>query len=176
MILVTVIKIVMGCINSKSNGDQEVVLDRGRRALITQSVQNPQNIPMPPRRKQTVAAEVLSVHDGDTCNVVYINEGGGTFRTNVRLDGIDTPEISRAEKWEIKAGKFARDKLKKLIDGRVVQLYVRKHDMYGGRIVGKITVDNIDVSQYMLDMGFAHPYDGRTRKTPWTKAECLAMI
>lgn len=163
----------MGCTSSKSNEEANIPV---RRTLRIQDVQETKDIPMPPRRGLTVAAEVLSVYDGDTCNVVYVNEGGGTFRINIRLDGIDTPEVSRAEPWEIRAGKFCRDQLRELIDGRVVQLYIRKYDKYGGRIVGRITVDNIDVSWYMIDKGLAHSYDGRTKKIPWTQAECAAMV
>ncbi|MDA8712694.1 thermonuclease family protein [Alphaproteobacteria bacterium] len=88
--------------------------------------------------------------------------------TNIRVRGIDTPEIKRAKcKGEKAKGKAAKKKLAAwLADG--VILYKVEYDKYGGRVLADVyTSDFKNVSLLMVDGGFARFYDGRGPRGGW---------
>lgn len=117
-------------------------------------------------------AEVIDVHDGDTCHVRVDLGFGIQFDTRIRIDGIDTPEMTGKQK---PAGIIARDALAKWLRLMKGRLWVKSlsWDKYGGRIVGRIYVQgkpNLDWTSYAIDLKIAKPYNG-SKKAPWTKAE-----
>ena len=82
---------------------------------------------------------VTYVVDGDTLYVRPI-EGGKTV--NVRIDGIDAPEICQV------GGQQARDALKLRVLGHQVMVQRKTTDKYG-RIVAEIFQDNVDQGAQM---------------------------
>lgn len=82
---------------------------------------------------------VTYVVDGDTLYVRPI-EGGKTV--NVRIDGIDAPEICQV------GGQQARDALKLRVLGHQVMVQRKATDKYG-RIVAEIFQDNVDQGAQM---------------------------
>jgi endonuclease YncB( thermonuclease family) len=120
--------------------------------------------------------EVIDVHDGDTCHVRVDLGFGIQFDTNIRIDGIDTPEMATNQKA---AAIVARDAFTKWLGQNKGKLWVKSvsWDKYGGRIVGRIYIQgkpDLDWTSYAIGLKIAKPYDG-SKKTPWTQAELDAI-
>lgn len=109
--------------------------------------------------------KVVSVYDGDTFTVAFDTLDIGFFLHNVRILGIDAPEIKGKTIEEKTAAAAARDYLRGLIDGQIIDLEISGEDKYG-RLLGRVArhSDKLDVSRAMLDSKHAAPYDGGTRK------------
>jgi endonuclease YncB( thermonuclease family) len=104
----------------------------------------------------TIPGEIDRVHDGDTviCHLLlHPNEGGEAHEVNVRLEGINAPELNTAE------GIAARDYLRTLLpSGTPMVIVSRRRDKYG-RFLGRVVLlDGTDVSTMMLIAGHAIPY------------------
>ena len=127
--------------------------------------------------EKPIRARVIDVYDGDTITVVFF-VGSEPVQMKIRLNGIDTPEI-RAGKGKLKiekiAGKKCRDYLNSLVGDKIVTLVIYKWDKYGGRMVGDIYVDGMNISQHIIEKGYANPYDGGT-KHKWTEQELRIML
>lgn len=106
-------------------------------------------------------ARVVSVYDSDTCTL-KIDLG---FRVEhviqVRLSGIDTPEMNGPNK---QAGLAARDYLKELLVDKkfLVKTYKDKKEKYG-RYLAEIFVDGKDVATMLREAGYAVDYLGGKR-------------
>lgn len=118
------------------------------------------------------SAKVVSVYDGDTITVAFDTMGLGFFLHNVRIAGIDSPEIKGKTAEEKAAAAASRDHLRTLIDGRLVDLEIIMTDKYG-RLLANVTrtSDGLNISQNMLDSKHAAAYDGSTRKPFSTAAD-----
>jgi micrococcal nuclease len=113
--------------------------------------------------------KVVSVYDGDTVTIVFDTFGLGFFQHNIRLAGIDAPEIRGKSAEEKKAAIDAREYLRTLIDGKEVSFKVTSTDKYG-RLLATIEYQGADVSDLMLAYGHAKPYSGGTRE-PYSPSE-----
>lgn len=95
---------------------------------------------------------VIKVHDGDTFNA-KINLGFNiSIETNVRLSGINAPELSTGKK-----GKASTDRLKLLIEGKDVVLMTnpkREREKYG-RILGYVMIGTTNINDLMVSEGLA---------------------
>lgn len=102
----------------------------------------------------------IRVVDGDTVD---------RWMWRWRLAGIDAPEIRRAQCAEERmAAIAARERLAALIAaGRVSLVPVQWRPDKFGRLVGRLTVDGVDVATVMIAEGHARPYDGRSRRAGW---------
>ena len=81
----------------------------------------------------------------------------------MRLARIDTPELRTKDEWEKRAGVIVRDILVQRIGDKVVELDNVDHDKYG-RILAEIICDGHNVSDWLLDSGWACPYGGSGEK------------
>ncbi len=112
--------------------------------------------------------ENTRAYDGDTI-LTQFKPVPELPRVSLRINGIDTPEIRGKCETEKKQAILARDTLNHEIQGKMIKVEPLKWDKYGGRIVANVTLpDGRDVSQMMLDLGLARPYNGGT-KTSWCK-------
>ena len=93
------------------------------------------------------AARVVGITDGDSITVLK----GGRTRINVRLDGIDSPELGQA--FGRASKRFTGD----LLFGRTVEVEPKTLDQYG-RTVGRVRMDGRDVSAEIVRAGFAWHY------------------
>jgi micrococcal nuclease len=109
--------------------------------------------------------KVVSVYDGDTFTVAFDTLGIGFFLHQVRILGIDAPEIRGKTIEEKAAAAAARDYLRGLIDGRIIDLEIMDEDKYG-RLLGRAArhSDGLDISSAMLNSKLVVTYDGGTRK------------
>jgi micrococcal nuclease len=106
--------------------------------------------------KQVFEAKVLHCYDGDTVTIAFPFKGE-FFQKNLRIFGIDTPEIRTKNDNEKKLGLQARDYLTTLILNRIVTVHCNGEDKYG-RILGTIFCDGRDIGQHMLQKGYAVEY------------------
>jgi len=111
------------------------------------------------------SGHVIKVYDGDTITIAskMPYENSPLFRFNVRLNGIDTPEIKSKNENEKILAKKARDSLSQLIMNKNVTLKNVKNEKYG-RILSDVYLDDLHVNKWMIDKQFAVEYDGKTKK------------
>ena len=135
-----------------------------------------------PSHRTSYPAKVLSVHDGDTALVEvelskdrsrgapYRNAhswGVVEERTNgwrrtllvdlVRLHGINAPELRET------GGIEARERLRGLVNGRMVRLDGGKRDKYG-RLLGVIWLGTTNICNLLVSEGLAVHWDGAGEK------------
>jgi len=134
---------------------------------------DPDTLPNLPCKGEVKKCRVCSVHDGDTVTIVYM-VGNSPFKINLRMEGIDAPEITSKNTLEKEAGLQVRDWLKNTIsEHKYWYVIPKKWDKYGGRIVGtlhyKKDMDSISVNEQMLKLGIVLSYGGGKKKI-WTKS------
>jgi micrococcal nuclease len=110
-------------------------------------------------------AKVVYVYDGDTVHLV-IEVFGNLYKWKCRIAHIDTPELRTKDMNEKKMGVDARDKLKVLIENKIVDVECFEFDKYG-RLLVEITIGDIKVHEWLIENHLAQPYEGGT-KVAWT--------
>lgn len=117
-----------------------------------------------------VAAQVVRVIDGDTLKLrvhIWLNQ---TVIVDVRIAGIDAPELHGKCAHERQMAEAARAYLASIADGRDVLIGQVRNDKYGGRVVADVgDAQTGDFGQAMLGRNLARAYDGRKRQ-PWCEA------
>jgi endonuclease YncB( thermonuclease family) len=124
--------------------------------------------------------KIIRVYDGDTVTIaarfkideIYIPK---LFRYNVRLRGIDSPEMKSKNANEKCLAVKSRDALSGLIMHKMVKLEHVEYDKYGRILANIITEDGLNISDWMLNEGYAVEYDGGTKHRPaeWTEVRIL---
>ena len=89
--------------------------------------------------------------------------------------GVDTPELSSKNILEKKSSLLIKEYIKQKIEGKYGVTILKKWDKYGGRIVGSIMVDNIDISMLLLSNKLGKSYEG-CKKEEWTEEELVNII
>ena len=112
--------------------------------------------------------KVIKVYDGDTitiaCKLLNFIDSP-IYRLPVRLRGIDSPEMKTKSPVEKELAQKAQKALSDLILGKIVYLTDIGMDKYG-RILSNVYLDNINLSQWMLEHGYAVQYNGGTKNIP----------
>jgi len=115
--------------------------------------------------------KVLRVVDGDSLEIAneFLPQELKLF---VRIKGIDTPEKApraKCEKENIlaqKASNYTKNSIEKAQKNhQKITFSEIKWDKYGGRIVAKVMIDDIDLGQQLLGNGLARVYNGEKKKT-----------
>jgi endonuclease YncB( thermonuclease family) len=123
------------------------------------------------------AGRVIKVYDGDTITIAskLSSPDSPIYRFQVRLDGIDSPEMNAISKTEKQIAIIARDKLNEKLLGQWVELRNVSYEKYG-RILAEVwcKADNGTmecINEWMLHNHLAVPYDGGTKHSPanWEK-------
>jgi len=110
-----------------------------------------------------VIASVVKVYDGDTITVDAHQWPQVTMRVNVRINGIDTPELRGKCQAEKEQAQQARDRTQALAGEQVTlsQIFLGK---FAGRVVANVSTDDgTDIGQTLIAEGLARPYDGGPR-------------
>lgn len=87
-----------------------------------------------------------------------------------RLYGVDTPERGWRAKCENekKLEEVGRKFLTEWIDnGKKYHVDILGFDKYGGRYLVNFRIDDEDVAERLIEMGFAKPYFGKGSKPNW---------
>lgn len=137
---------------------------------------DPKTVATVPYTDRLYEGLVIKVYDGDTITVMFTPEPGKFIKKNIRVEGIDTPEIKRASALEMKAGKAVADKIRTLLLNNIYWLKITKYDKYGGRMVGTIYINpKTTLGDYLIEKGWAKPYFGKA-KEEWTQAQLQKII
>lgn len=107
---------------------------------------------------------VTHVSDGDTLWVRPLN---GEAPRKIRLDGIDAPEICQPY------GPAARDRLAAKVRGKLVQVQVRRVDVFG-RSLAQVSMSGQDIGGLMVQQGQAWSYRYRRDAGPYANEEATA--
>ena len=102
---------------------------------------------------ETLVGTVVGLADGDTVTVLDASK----TQYKIRLAGIDAPE----KKQDF--GSRSRQSLSELVFQKPVRVEYTKTDRYG-RIVGKVLVNNVDVSLEQVKRGLAWHYKAYERE------------
>jgi micrococcal nuclease len=157
-------------------GTEEIIISIDEQAALVVAAQN---IPTHVNYKDTVKfvppiteGFVVKVYDGDTITIAskLPYEASPMYRFQVRLNGIDTPEIKGVNEDEKIAAVYAKNEMIHLVMNKTVHLKNVGTEKYG-RILADVYVGGLHVNQWMLDNKFAVPYGGGTKKAPesWVK-------
>ena len=90
-------------------------------------------------------------------------------KLSIRVLGVDTPEKGHRAKCAkegeaaLKASAFTKKAIEK---AKKIQIELKSHDKYGGRVLGDVIIDGERLSEMLIKNGHARPYDGGT-KTSW---------
>ncbi len=113
----------------------------------------------------TAGAEVLNVIDGDTIRVRAHMWPGQKWEGNIRLFGIDTPELRGSACPAEKAqGILARDTLVSLVPPRVLLANIQ-FGKFAGRYVATVMDGDQALSHILMKNGVGRPYFKGKRKT-----------
>jgi micrococcal nuclease len=107
---------------------------------------------------------VTHVTDGDT---VWVRPAGAASAVQVRLQGLDAPEICQA------FGAQARDALSARVLHRPVRVAVRATDVYG-RTVGRVSLQGQDLGGWLVAGGYAWSAHYQRRAGPYAQEENAA--
>ena len=113
--------------------------------------------------------DIRRVVDGDTISSV-IDLPCPLCLVSVRIIGIDTPESTHLAKCnkERLLGIAAKEFTKSLVgDAKTMLVRDVKWDKYGGRIDGRVEVNNVDIGYTLIKQGLARPYTGKGPKSNW---------
>jgi len=97
---------------------------------------------------QTITANVVGVHDGDSITVL----AAGNVQLKVRLDGIDAPELKQPFSQQ------SKEALSGLVFGKTVILRVTGKDRYK-RTLAVVMVEGLNVNLEMVRRGMAWRYE-----------------
>lgn len=112
-----------------------------------------------------VAAEVVQVIDGDTFVADAEIWPGQTLRVNVRIRGIDAPEMKSRCRAERDAALAAQTALADLVANESVSLTNIGSAKYYGRVLADVRTGTGDaVGSAMLRDGLVRPYGGGKRQ------------
>jgi len=123
-----------------------------------------------PLKKRTdfpgpVAATVLSVLDGDTFVAEARVWPGHTVKVNIRIRGIDAPEMKSRCHIEREAAILARNALSALLAGDAVSISNISGAKYYGRVLADVAAANgVDVAPELIRYALVRRYDGGKRK------------
>ena len=113
-----------------------------------------------------VAATVLNIIDGDTFLADALVWPGQSVRINVRIRGIDAPEMKSRCAGERDGALRARDALAALIGDGAVSISNIGGAKYYGRVLADVeTQQGVPVAEEMLGQSLVRPYDGGRRKS-----------
>ena len=118
---------------------------------------------------------------GEVWTGVFVEKDGVYVKTDIRVNGIDTPEkrvstknpdgTKRSEasrERERKAAYASRQALVDLLEKNDLKILLSNpiHGKYAGRTVADVSVGGIDVAAFLIEHGHAKPYDGG-KKPDW---------
>jgi micrococcal nuclease len=109
-------------------------------------------------------AVVTHVTDGDT---IWVSAGQGAAAEDVRIQGIDAPEICQDY------GRTAAAALLAKLQHRTVSVSGRARDKYG-RLVAKVVLNGQDVGAWLVENGHAWSYHNRRSLGAYGQQETAA--
>jgi len=119
--------------------------------------------------------QVIKVYDGDTITIAskLPYPESPLYRFQVRLNGIDCPELKSKSEDEKTIALLAKKEMEDLTFQKIVYLKNSQNEKFG-RILADVYIDNIHLNTHMLSKRLAVAYDGGTKRVPesWIKYHC----
>ena len=109
--------------------------------------------------------EITRVVDGDTVDAIIDLGFDVSYKSRVRLYGIDTPESRTRDLDEKARGKLAGKFLSDAIlhaDNLIIQTKLDKKGKFG-RVLGVIVADDVDLNQALINNHLAVAYTGQSK-------------
>ena len=111
-----------------------------------------------------IGAVVTDVCDGDTLTVEAALWPDLVWTGNVRVQGVDAPEIRGECEHEKRWALASRNYVRKLLIDKTIILSDLEHDVYGGRVPATVHLENGDLlSELLIAANYGRAYDGGTR-------------
>jgi len=113
------------------------------------------------------ACQVTRVIDGDSLHGILDLGFNVSYKSSIRLYGIDTPESRTRDRDEKVRGLLAKDFLKDTIEnGKKIVIKTELKDSRGkfGRVLGTIWVDGVNVNNALIANHLAVAYFGQSKK------------
>lgn len=111
-----------------------------------------------------VEANVVDVLDGDTFLADALVWPGQSLRINIRIRGIDAPEMKSRCQTEHDAALRAREGLAKILGQEAIQISNIAGAKYYGRVLADVVAGNgKQVAEEMIGRSLVRPYDGGKR-------------
>ena len=118
------------------------------------------------------SGQVIKVYDGDTITIAskLPYPESPLYRFQVRLNGIDCPEIKAKTEDEKSIALLAKKEMEDLTFQKTVYLKNLQNEKYG-RILADVYINDIHLNEHMVSKKLAVAYDGGTKKCPksWIK-------
>lgn len=110
---------------------------------------------------------VIKVYDGDTITIATRVRGHGNewYRFQVRLQGIDCPEMKTTNVIEKKIAMIARDFVSSKVLNKIITLSNIQYEKYG-RLLADVFIDGESLSESLLIARLAVRYSGKTKNAP----------
>jgi len=127
-----------------------------------------------PCKNEWIRIKISKVIDGDTIQFIYLQGHKYPCKLNMRIEGIDAPEMKGCTEKERNAANSVKFLVHILLFDKIVWGKLHKWDKYGGRVVGTILCpsnEQITLSEYLLQNDLVHVYDGKVKKQEWTEKE-----
>jgi len=125
------------------------------------------------------SGKVIKIHDGDTITIcayfpydrlkVPENIANSIYRWNVRLLGVDCPEITSKDEIEKNCSKRIQREMFDLLIEKNVRLENVSYDKYGRILANVILEENtgeININEWLISKRYAVRYDGGTKHKP----------
>lgn len=114
--------------------------------------------------------KIIRVVDGDTVTFeAPFMPAPLKPQLSIRVLGVDTPEKApraQCEKEELAAIAASSFTKKIVAEAKQIQIELKDHDKYGGRVLGDVIIDGKRLSQLLIENGHARPYYGE-KKQSW---------
>ena len=113
-----------------------------------------------------VEARVVDILDGDTFVADALVWPGHTVRVNIRIRGIDAPEMKSRCRAEAEAARLARDALSRLLEPGPVSVSNIAGAKYWGRVLADVTTaDGGHVASNLIAERLVRDYSGGRRES-----------
>ena len=112
-------------------------------------------------------AKCVYVYDGDTIHTVFkIPNANEFYKWNIRLSGIDTPEMKSKNSAEKEKAVKSKEYLANKILNKIIIVECAEFDKYGRLLANIYTLDNTNktINDEMIELGHAKAYDGGTKE------------
>lgn len=114
-------------------------------------------------------ARVIKVCDTDTLSIAFETDNRMT-KINIRLDGIDAPELHSTVEAERQLCIRGMECLNSMIGDQIVRVEFKNMDKYGRTLAIVHTLDNININDYLIENKFVREYSGG-KKQAWSREE-----
>ena len=123
-------------------------------------------------------AYCYNIHDTDTISILFKYKDE-IIKYNIRISGIDAPELNSKILYEHELCIKGTEYLKKLILNKILKVKIKKTDKYGRLLADLYTLDlypnNIYINKDLIDQGYCKEYNGKA-KTDWNLINSNPLI